>query len=72
MEFLRKLHKRKYPKIEIWSFNGSKFDLIFFFKYFLDEHEIKFFGKYSDLKCVIWKKMYFYDIKLIFTKGSLR
>ena len=62
----------KYSKIEIWSFNGSKFDYLYYFKLLIKEEKIKIYGKFSDLKCIILENIYFYDIKLIFTIGSLK
>ena len=56
-----------------WSFNGSKFDYIFFLPIFIDQFEATLCGTKTNMKMIALNtNMVFLDIKLIYTRGSLK
>lgn len=66
--------EEKYININIWSFNGSRFDYIYVFKEILelDPTKIILGGTKTNIKYMEYNRVYkFYDLKLITTRGSL-
>ena len=67
--------KAKGHKVYLYSFNGARFDNSFIFLQLLKQFygKIEYIGNLQNIKAIIiMGRVYFYDLRLILTRGSLK
>jgi hypothetical protein len=57
--------------IEFWSFNGAKFDYIFFVRELIKRYHVEVLGDITNTKRIVCGNLVFMDFRNIFASGSL-
>lgn len=62
---------REEKKINIWTYNGHKFDLLFLLNDIIRDYTVELIGSVTDIKKLKFRNVEFFDFYKIFPVGSL-